>query len=164
MESKRLGLLHELIPHAKLIAVLINPSQPAAAAQGDEVAAAARALGLRVSIVYASSQGELDNAVAACVQMGVGGLVVTADALFFNRQKEIVNSRHVMPYRPSTNGVTSSGPAAWRATEAVSPTHFTKPASTQEKSLGSQSNRSACCPNDQIRVRHQFKDGKDAWH
>ena len=64
-ESKRLGLLHELIPHAKLIAVLINPSQPAAAAQEDEVAAAARALGLRVSIVYASGQGELDNAVAA---------------------------------------------------------------------------------------------------
>ena len=56
MESKRLGLLHELIPHAKLIAVLINPSQPAAAAQGDEVAAAARALGLRVSIAYRGSK------------------------------------------------------------------------------------------------------------
>jgi putative ABC transport system substrate-binding protein len=99
MESKRLGLLHELIPHAKLIAVLINPSQPAAAAQGDEVTAAARALGLRVSIVYASNQGELDNAVAACVQMGAGGLVVTADALFFNRQKEIVTlaARHAIP-------------------------------------------------------------------
>jgi putative tryptophan/tyrosine transport system substrate-binding protein len=99
MEAKRLGLLHELIPDAKLIAVLINPSQPAAAAQGDEVAAAARALGLRVFIVYASSWGELDNAVAACVQMGAGGLVVTADALFFNRQKEIVAlaARHAIP-------------------------------------------------------------------
>jgi putative tryptophan/tyrosine transport system substrate-binding protein len=99
MESKRLGLLHELIPHAKLIAVLINPSQPAAAAQGDEVAAAARALGLRVFIVYASSQGELNSAVVACVQMGAEGLVVTADALFFNRQKEIVAlaARHAIP-------------------------------------------------------------------
>jgi putative ABC transport system substrate-binding protein len=49
--------------------------------------------------VYASSQGELDNAVAACVQMGAGGLVVTADALFFNRQKEIVTlaARHAIP-------------------------------------------------------------------
>jgi putative ABC transport system substrate-binding protein len=99
MESKRLGLLHELIPHAKLIAVLINPSQPAAAAQGDEVAAAARALGLRVFIAYASNEGELDNAVTACAQMGAGGLVVTADALFFNRQKEIVTlaARHAIP-------------------------------------------------------------------
>jgi putative ABC transport system substrate-binding protein len=99
MESKRLGLLHELVPHAKLIAVLINPRQPAAAAQGDEVAAAARALGLRVFIAYASNPGELDNAVAACVQMGAGGLVVTADALFFNRQKEIVTlaARHAIP-------------------------------------------------------------------
>jgi putative ABC transport system substrate-binding protein len=99
MESKRLGLLHELIPHAKLIAVLINPSQPAAAAQGDEVAAAARALGPRVFIAYASNEGELDNAVTACAQMGAGGLVVTADALFFNRQKEIVTlaARHAIP-------------------------------------------------------------------
>jgi putative tryptophan/tyrosine transport system substrate-binding protein len=82
-----------------LIAVLINPSQPAAAAQGDEVAAAARALGLRVSVVYARSQGELDNAIAACAQMGAGGLVVTADALFFNRQKEIVTlaAHHAIP-------------------------------------------------------------------
>jgi putative tryptophan/tyrosine transport system substrate-binding protein len=99
MESKRLGLLHELIPHAKLIAVLINPSAPVAAAQRDEVAAAALALGVRASIVYASSQGELDSAVAACVQMGAEGLVVTADALFFNRQKEIVTlaARHAIP-------------------------------------------------------------------
>jgi putative tryptophan/tyrosine transport system substrate-binding protein len=99
MESKRLGLLHELIPYAKLIAVLINPSAPVAAAQRDEVAAAARALGLRASIVYARSQGELDSAVAACVQMGAEGLVVTADALFFNQQKEIVTlaARHAIP-------------------------------------------------------------------
>jgi hypothetical protein len=67
--------------------------------------------------------------------MGAGGLVVTADALFFNRQKEIVTlaARHAI--RPSTNGVELSWQAAWRATEAVSPTHFTKPASIQEKSL-----------------------------
>jgi putative ABC transport system substrate-binding protein len=99
MESKRLGLLHELIPHAKLIAVLINPNAPVAAAQRDEVAAAALALGLRASIVYASNQGELDTAVAACVQMGAEGLVVTADALFFSRQKEIVTlaARHAIP-------------------------------------------------------------------
>jgi putative tryptophan/tyrosine transport system substrate-binding protein len=49
--------------------------------------------------VNASSQGELDNAVAACVQMGAGGLAVTADALFFNRQQEIVTlaARHAIP-------------------------------------------------------------------
>jgi ABC transporter substrate binding protein len=41
-----------------------------------------------------------------------------------------------MPYRPSTNGVTSSWPAAWRATEAVSPTHFTKPGVYTGKILG----------------------------
>ena len=55
--------------------------------------------GPRVFIAYASNEGELDNAVTACAQMGAGGLVVTADALFFNRQKEIVTlaARHAIP-------------------------------------------------------------------
>jgi putative tryptophan/tyrosine transport system substrate-binding protein len=45
METKRLGLLHELVPGATVVAALINPSQPAALAQADEVTEAARVLG-----------------------------------------------------------------------------------------------------------------------
>jgi K+ potassium transporter len=90
LESKRLGLLHELVPRATLIAVLTNPSQPAAAAQENEVATAAGAPGLKVLIVHASSESELDTAFTTCVQMGVGGLLVTSDPLFFNQHKEIL--------------------------------------------------------------------------
>ena len=99
VESKRFGLLHELVPRATLIAVLTNPSQPAAADQENEVAAAARALGVKVLIVHASNEAEFDTAFSNCVQMGAGGLVVTADALFFSRHKEIVAlaTRHAIP-------------------------------------------------------------------
>ena len=55
LESKRLGLLHELVPHATEIAVLINPMEPAASDQVNEVKEAARALGLDVHIVHAAA-------------------------------------------------------------------------------------------------------------
>jgi putative ABC transport system substrate-binding protein len=99
LESKRLELLHELVPRATLIAVLTNPSQPASVDQENDATAAARALGLKVRIVHASSEGELDTAFTTCAQMGAGGLSVTADALFFNRYREIVAlaARHAIP-------------------------------------------------------------------
>ena len=99
LESKRLELLHELVPRATLFGVLTNPSQPSSVDQENEVAAAARALGLKVHIVHASGEGDFDTAFATCVQMGAGGLLVTADALFLSRQKEIVAlaSRYAIP-------------------------------------------------------------------
>jgi putative ABC transport system substrate-binding protein len=99
LEAKRLGLLHELVPRTTLIAVLTNPNQPAASAQEDEVATAARVLGLKVHVVHASNEAEIDTAFSNCVEMGVGGLLVTADALFFSRYKEIIAlaARHAIP-------------------------------------------------------------------
>jgi putative tryptophan/tyrosine transport system substrate-binding protein len=55
LESKRLALLHELVPHATEIAVLINPAEPAASDQVNEVKEAARALGLDIHIVHAAA-------------------------------------------------------------------------------------------------------------
>jgi putative ABC transport system substrate-binding protein len=99
VESKRLGLLHELVPRSTLIAVLTNPGQPAVAVQENEVATAARALGLKVLIVHASRQSELETAFITCLQVGAGGLLVTGDPLFFQQHKEIVAlaARHAIP-------------------------------------------------------------------
>jgi hypothetical protein len=106
----------------------------------EEVAATRQdcALGLRLLIVYASSQGELDNAVATCVQTGAGGLLVTADALFFNRQKEIVAlaARYAIPaiYESRdfllAGGLTSYGSSTELV--AVAPTQL-QPALTEPK-------------------------------
>src|SRR5215472_810202 len=67
MESKRLGLLHELVPRATMLAVMINPGQPAASDQASQVTEAAQALGVQVRIVSVSSERDLEPAFATCV-------------------------------------------------------------------------------------------------
>lgn len=99
LESKRLELLHELVPRAAVIAVLINPSQPAASDQEDEVAEAARVLGLGVHVLHASSEHDFETAFATCAQLGAGGLLVGGDAFFFSRREKIIAlaARHAIP-------------------------------------------------------------------
>jgi putative tryptophan/tyrosine transport system substrate-binding protein len=90
LESKRLGLLHELVPYATEIAVLINPKQPNASDQVNEVKKAARALGLDVHIVHAASESDLEPAFATCAQLRAGGLLVTSDPFFNIVNKQII--------------------------------------------------------------------------
>jgi putative tryptophan/tyrosine transport system substrate-binding protein len=99
METKRLGLLHELVPGATVVAALINPSQPAALAQADEVTEAARVLGLKLHVVHAGSERDLETVFATCVQLGAGALLVAADPFFYSRREQIVAlaARHMMP-------------------------------------------------------------------
>ena len=99
METKRLGLLHELVPAATVVAALINPSQPAAPAQADEVTEAARVLGLKLHVVQAGSERDLETVFATCVQLGAGALLVAADPFFYSRREQIVAlaARHMMP-------------------------------------------------------------------
>jgi len=81
---KRLELLRELIPSAKLIAVLTNPSQLDPEAKNDVIAveAAARAAGQPILILNASSNREIDEAFATMASQGAGGLLVMADPVF----------------------------------------------------------------------------------
>jgi putative tryptophan/tyrosine transport system substrate-binding protein len=99
LESKRLGLLHELVPHAAKIAVLINPGQPAAADQEEEVTAAGHVLSLQVHVVHASSESDFETAFATCQQLGTGGLLVAGDVFFWSRREQIIAlaARRAMP-------------------------------------------------------------------
>jgi len=99
LETKRLGLLHELVPGATVIAVLINPSQPEAPVQADKVTEAARMLGLNVLVIHAGSEHELDLAFAKCAQLRAGALLVAADPFFNSRRERIVAlaARHAIP-------------------------------------------------------------------
>jgi putative tryptophan/tyrosine transport system substrate-binding protein len=128
LEAKRLGLLHELVPGATAVAVLINPSQPVAPAQADEVTKAARVLGLEVHVVHAGSERDLETAFATCTQLRAGALLVAADPFFFSRRQQ-TRSLRGMQCRRSMNGVTSSCSAAWRATKPASPRRTAKPVS-----------------------------------
>jgi len=99
METKRLGLLHELIPGATVVAALMNPSQPDARAQADEVTEAARVLGLKLHVVYAGGERDIEAAVATCLQLRAGALQVAADPFFNSRREQIVAlaARYMMP-------------------------------------------------------------------
>jgi putative ABC transport system substrate-binding protein len=87
---KRLELLHELLPAAARIALLVNPTIPVAEGQSKEVQAAAGALGLKTGVLYASTEGELDTAFASLAQLRADALFVVTDPFFFTRASQIV--------------------------------------------------------------------------
>jgi len=86
---KRLGLLHDLIPTAKVIGLLVNPNDPRAEIQSKDIQDAAQALGIRIHVLNASSENEIDSAFADLLQLRAGALIVgTGD--FFSRRREQV--------------------------------------------------------------------------
>jgi len=89
-DSKRLQLLHELVPAAGTIAYLENPTLPTVARNTESIAADGRALGVTISVVKASTDRELSAAFAAVSKNRAGALLVGGDAFFFMRRAEIV--------------------------------------------------------------------------
>jgi putative tryptophan/tyrosine transport system substrate-binding protein len=90
MTAKRLALLHELVPTAAGLGVLINPKSAVAEAQLGDAQSAAHALGQQVEIINASNEGEIDTAFASFTQRA-GGLVIADDPFFNNRRVQIVS-------------------------------------------------------------------------
>jgi putative tryptophan/tyrosine transport system substrate-binding protein len=99
LETKRLGLLHELIPSAMTIAALIHDNYPPAATQVRELQMAAPQLGIKLVIVRASAEGDFSGAFAAMLQQRAGALLVGASPLFNARRQQLVllAMRHGIP-------------------------------------------------------------------
>jgi putative ABC transport system substrate-binding protein len=99
IEAKRLALLHELVPAAATIAVFLNPATPGVDEQSRDVQSAAPALGLRLVLLNASSEREIDAAFATLVQQRPGALLVAASAFFNSRRDQIIGlaARHAIP-------------------------------------------------------------------
>jgi len=89
MEAKRLALLHEIVPKADLVGVLLNPNNPFFANQSGDVEEASRALGLKIHIERASNEQEIAKAFQEFTQRKVGALLVGADP-YFNSQRSLV--------------------------------------------------------------------------
>ena len=91
LAGKRLDLLHELVPTAAVVALLVNPTNPFNYEQETTgVADVARSLGLRLHILQASTSSEIDAAFRTIVEFGAGGLVVSGDPLFTNQRNQIM--------------------------------------------------------------------------
>ena len=69
---KRLEILHEVVPAAALIAVLLNPTSPTADSQLQNLQAAARALGLQLHVMHASTERDFDAVFATLLQLQAG--------------------------------------------------------------------------------------------
>jgi putative ABC transport system substrate-binding protein len=90
MEPKRLGMLHDLMPGAAIIGVLLNPNFPPAAQQLKDLEDAAGKISQRLFVAKASNDGELNAAFTSLVEQRVGALLVTAGPYFDTRRDRII--------------------------------------------------------------------------
>jgi putative ABC transport system substrate-binding protein len=99
LDPKRLQLLSELVPQTDLVALLVNPNFSNTRNVMRDVQEAARGMGRQLSILRASSEGEIDTAMATAVQLGIGGIVIESDPFFTYRAAQLVAlaARHAVP-------------------------------------------------------------------
>jgi putative tryptophan/tyrosine transport system substrate-binding protein len=99
LEGKRLEFLHELVPKATVLALLVNPTFPGTDAIINDMQTAARTLGVKLNVLNASSEDDLDTAVASVAQLRAGALIVASDPFFISRRGQLVAllAHHAVP-------------------------------------------------------------------
>ena len=99
LTSKRLELLSEVVPQIRVVALLVNPNVADAEPTIRDAQEAARTKGLELSILRASTEGEIDGAFAGLVQLHADALLIGADPFFLSRRDQIVAlaSRYAAP-------------------------------------------------------------------
>jgi putative tryptophan/tyrosine transport system substrate-binding protein len=112
LNPKRLELLSELVPQARVIALLVNPNSPNAERIIADMQEAARAKGLQLHILRASTESEIDTSFDALVQLRAGALVLHADPFFYNSRREqliALAARHAIPMISGSHEFTAAG-------------------------------------------------------
>ena len=96
---KGLELLHELVPTATVLALLVNPTNPSAEALSRDLQPAARALGLQLHILHASTERDFDTVFATLLQLRAGGLMIGTDGFFITQIEQLATRtvRHAVP-------------------------------------------------------------------
>ena len=99
LEGKRLGVLHDLVPKARIIAVLINANHPVADAQLREVQSAATHLGVQLVVLHANSDHDFEAAFATLIEQKAEALLVCASPFFNSTRDQLVAlaARHNLP-------------------------------------------------------------------
>jgi putative ABC transport system substrate-binding protein len=99
IEPKRIGILRELLPQARIIAVLINPTFPPADMQSSDIEAAARTFGMQTQVFRASMNGEIESAFTSIAGQQIPALIVATDPFFVSRRDKLIAlaERHKLP-------------------------------------------------------------------
>jgi putative tryptophan/tyrosine transport system substrate-binding protein len=97
--SKRLELLHDFVPKATTIAVLVNPETVVSRTDGANVLAAAQSVGLQAHLINVSAEGQIEDAFKVTVERRIDALLVTTDAFFISQRQKLVAlaARHAIP-------------------------------------------------------------------
>jgi len=112
LAAKRLELLHEVVPAARVIALLVNPANPNSEPDTRAVQAAAPAMGLQIVVLKAHNGTEIEAAFAAMRQSNIGALLVGSDPLFDNTGRDqliVLGARHAIPAIYDFRDVTAAG-------------------------------------------------------
>jgi putative ABC transport system substrate-binding protein len=98
LSPKRLEILHELVPQATAVAILVNPTSPTTDSQLRNLQTAAPALGLQLHVLRASTERELDAVFESLPQLRVSGLVVASDTFFATHSERLaaLAARHAV--------------------------------------------------------------------
>jgi putative ABC transport system substrate-binding protein len=109
--TKQLGLLRELVPTASLFALLVNPQSPGADILSREVQKAVGSLGLRLWVLSANTEHDLDGVLSNLGQQQPDALLVQADILFARRQVQIASmaAQHAIPTISSSRDFAAAG-------------------------------------------------------
>jgi putative ABC transport system substrate-binding protein len=99
LAEKRLQLMHDLLPKAELIGLLVNPASPVAEPQIREAQAAAHVLGIRLTVLRAVSESDFDQVFVSLAQQGADALFVSADPFFASKRDHLVAlaAEHAIP-------------------------------------------------------------------
>jgi putative tryptophan/tyrosine transport system substrate-binding protein len=99
LEAKKLGLLCEMVPDTRLVAMLINPSYPPHAADAVQVQSAAQSIGRQLLVLRADSPAAIDAAFASLVEQRAGALQVGGDPFLTGRSRQVIAlaARHAIP-------------------------------------------------------------------
>ena len=162
--AKRLGLLHDLVPKAVRIAVLVNPANaPITEATLRDIPEAARALGLQIQVLNASTSREIEAAFATLVRDRADALFVAPDAFFVSRRVQFATlaTRHGIPAAYTIREEVEAGGLMSYGTDLAG--HVSSGRRLhRSNSQGRQARRPAGLAVDQVRVRHQPANGEGA--
>jgi putative ABC transport system substrate-binding protein len=109
---KWLELLHELVPTATIMALLVNPTSPnLTESTTKDLQAAARTLGLKLHVLHVSSERDFDKVFATLVRLRVGGLVIGSDPFFNSRSEQLaaLTVRYAVPTIFQTRAFVAAG-------------------------------------------------------
>src|SRR5262249_27064999 len=109
--AKRLELISELVPQAKVVGLLVNPEQAITGRVKEQVERAVAPPAVRLKIIDATSENEINQAFAEFARLQTDALVVGPDAFFYDRREQIVKlaARHSLPATYELSGFVAAG-------------------------------------------------------